>query len=635
MKEIRVNELILDNFRTISKKITFGDETEIYGLNKAGKTTVYNAFLWLLTGYDNEDLQNHKLFDTRVEQTADNAVQCSVEGKLLIGGKETTIKRTADIKWVNDRKSGEKVRGGSDTYKVYIDGIEYSTSEFKDYINQNIADDRLFRVMLNGYSFLNEKWSVQRNLLISLFEDEINEKLKEKHSDILNMISKLLNRDKFDKYVKDSKSIAKKTIDEMDSKIDELNNQMEEVDDSIEKELKNLEWKKNKDKVTLAELKQTRDGGLTGLTSVKDAYLNEMRKYDAANEENKKVLRNEIDKYKQEYDVQLSAYNNALKDKEYIQDSINRKTVVLESIMEERNKNGLEYKRISEEQFTSEFCLYCNQPLPKDKIEELRTAFLAKKNKKIDDIIAKGKKDKEEYSALEADINSLKEKAKVELVEPSMPAKVTKIITTLNKDVAQFKETEEGKKLIEQYKNTFDKRDTSSDSKIVELENKIDGYSSSILALSSSIGAKERNNKRLADIEDRKAKKNIFVTQRLKAEEAEMKAKEYDNDKAKLMQSKINSVFDFCSIVLQKQRKDGTWDETCEVAYDGDYSVLNDGGRIIASIDIQNAFQKLNNVSLPLFVDRSESLTTDFKHNGQIVRLKTTNDKGLNVKIVK
>lgn len=90
-----------------------------------------------------------------------------------------------------------------------------------------------------------------------------------------------------------------------------------------------------------------------------------------------------------------------------------------------------------------------------------------------------------------------------------------------------------------------------------------------MIELSGFLGAEERNKNKLKDIEIKKIKKQEAIKERLEAERLEDELKSYDSDRAKLMQSKINEVFDYCSILLEKQRKDGTWEDTCEIAYDG------------------------------------------------------------------
>ncbi len=58
--KIKLTELYLKNFKSVKEKAySFGDSTKIAGANGTGKTTVYDAFCWLLFG---KDSSGHKRY---------------------------------------------------------------------------------------------------------------------------------------------------------------------------------------------------------------------------------------------------------------------------------------------------------------------------------------------------------------------------------------------------------------------------------------------------------------------------------------------------------------------------------------------------------------------------------------------
>lgn len=97
MKLIELKRLTLSNWRGQSRKVDFEGRTDVYGKNKTGKSSLKDAFLWLLTGYDSNNRMNFNLFDNNMEYTAENNPEASVEGVFLINGNEYSFKRTA--KW--------------------------------------------------------------------------------------------------------------------------------------------------------------------------------------------------------------------------------------------------------------------------------------------------------------------------------------------------------------------------------------------------------------------------------------------------------------------------------------------------------------------------------------------------------
>ncbi len=65
MKTITLKKLSIQDWRGQNRVINFSSSTEIKGRNKSGKSTVFNAFLWLMTGADAEDRVNYKLFNEK------------------------------------------------------------------------------------------------------------------------------------------------------------------------------------------------------------------------------------------------------------------------------------------------------------------------------------------------------------------------------------------------------------------------------------------------------------------------------------------------------------------------------------------------------------------------------------------
>ena len=128
MRKIKLKSLSLVNWRAQSREVVFdGNNAEIHGRNKEGKSTVFNAFLWLLTGYDEYDRSNYNLFDNKVEQTYENAVPASVEGVFDIDSNEYTFKKVAKQGWTRPRNKTDYERKGSDDYSFFVDGRDRET----------------------------------------------------------------------------------------------------------------------------------------------------------------------------------------------------------------------------------------------------------------------------------------------------------------------------------------------------------------------------------------------------------------------------------------------------------------------------------------------------------------------------
>ena len=67
MKENIVQKVSLQNWRAQNRDVVLFDNTVISGKNQSGKSSIFNAFLWVLTGYDSLGRSNFELFDNTVE----------------------------------------------------------------------------------------------------------------------------------------------------------------------------------------------------------------------------------------------------------------------------------------------------------------------------------------------------------------------------------------------------------------------------------------------------------------------------------------------------------------------------------------------------------------------------------------
>ena len=135
MKEVRFNKVVLNGFRALTGEVSFKD-----GLTRSGgaigsrKTRVYSACKWCITGVDELNRTNYKLFDDTADFTPENSTPISVELFINVDGVEYVLKRQAQQKWVRKRGCAEYSKASSDDYKFYIDGLELSATAYKDRI---------------------------------------------------------------------------------------------------------------------------------------------------------------------------------------------------------------------------------------------------------------------------------------------------------------------------------------------------------------------------------------------------------------------------------------------------------------------------------------------------------------------
>src|SRR5690554_6283020 len=170
MKSIQLKRLQISNFKGIKKlSIDFNSVTNIYGANAAGKTTIFDAFTWLLFGKDSQD---RKDFDIKPIDKNGNIIQKienEVEGELICNDETIVLKRIHREKWVKKRGFPEPEFTGNETVYFWND-VPMNAKEYQSKIN-DLLDESIFKLISNPLAFNNLKWQDRRGVLMDIAGD--------------------------------------------------------------------------------------------------------------------------------------------------------------------------------------------------------------------------------------------------------------------------------------------------------------------------------------------------------------------------------------------------------------------------------------------------------------------------------
>jgi len=167
MKQITLNQLSLLNFKGIqSLTIDFSNETFISGDNGTGKTTIHDAFLWLLFGKDSEGRADFPIKTLDSDNNPIHRLSHEVEGKLIVGEQPITLKKSYSEKWTRRRGSGEEEFSEHKTI-CFINDVAVSLSEYNQKIN-TICPEADFKLLTNLFAFPSLSWQDQRKVLIAM-----------------------------------------------------------------------------------------------------------------------------------------------------------------------------------------------------------------------------------------------------------------------------------------------------------------------------------------------------------------------------------------------------------------------------------------------------------------------------------
>lgn len=171
---MRLLSLVLEGFKGVRYFAldAQGKDVTILGDNGTGKTTVYDAYTWLLFGRDS---QNEATFEVKTldaqgqsEPEALHRVTAVLEAQ---GGQQTiTLSRSLIEKWSRKRGSATKELVGHETF-YQIDGERLQKSAFDRRVAE-LVDERDFR-LLSDPLYFNEglAWKDRRALLMEIAGD--------------------------------------------------------------------------------------------------------------------------------------------------------------------------------------------------------------------------------------------------------------------------------------------------------------------------------------------------------------------------------------------------------------------------------------------------------------------------------
>ncbi|NCE76601.1 hypothetical protein D1157_16695 [Anaerotruncus sp. X29] len=173
--KMQLISLTLENFKCYEHmEFRFdGRNASIFGANGTGKSSVYDAFTWLLFGKDSKGSAKSEALKPIVQEgehmgeVKDSGAITSVEAVLLVDGMERKLKRTYYELWSTKRGSAEKTRDGHSS-DYFVDDVPCKKNEFARRVGEIIDEDR-FKLLTNLFFFPEAlPWQKRREVLFDV-----------------------------------------------------------------------------------------------------------------------------------------------------------------------------------------------------------------------------------------------------------------------------------------------------------------------------------------------------------------------------------------------------------------------------------------------------------------------------------
>lgn len=613
MERTVLKKVVLENFMCYAHaELDFYAITKIMAKNGKGKSTIATAYLWCLFNCDYE-LKDNPVVRREVDGKSVDDMDTAVTLTLDVDGKEVTLRKVQKRTYSKDGSSYK------DDNKYFINDVPKTLKDFNTYLD---VDMNVFKMCSNVNAFLNQKPAEMREYLFGLVGNVADLDIASQKAELAELVPFL------EKYTTEEISAMNKaTKTKITKDLPILDGQIKEKERDIQLkqaiEVSDLELQRNSLKVQIADCvaKQTDNDKLMAeydkaSSDILDLKFKQGDLSRKANEDNIKARR-EIESKISDKQFLVRQTEKTISETERC---IELSKQTIESITgyldAERKKWTEENNRQFDE--NSLICPYCGNEYSEDKKEQLRADFKKHKADTLKAITDNGNlyadrlsKEKKTLADLEAELPEHKES--LGMLNTAIEV-LTEQLSELPQEI-DVTATEEYKALEQQ---------------IAEKEQAMH-KANDISAIKAELKAQETAlRQQLAECEAEIAKSDTAADEqrleelrqiRIDSEQNKANAEkildlldELDKAKNEALTEAVNSHFGLVKWQLFEYAKNGNYKSCCIPTVDGK-SILttmsNKGNRILGRVDICNSIQKISDISVPIILDDSESLSTD------------------------
>lgn len=678
--KMRLNKLTLLNFKGVrSLEIVFNQITNISGENATGKTTIFDAFLWLFFGKDSTDRKDFELKTLDANNQPIHRADHEVSADITVDGQSIVIRRTYKENWKTKR--GESVpEFAGHVQSFHWNDVPLNLEQFQGKVAA-ILPENIFKLITNTAYFNNLKWQDRRSVLLDI-AGEITDQ------DVLEALdSKITKANQHQYAVLFNALNAKKTLEEFQREIGSkkklIKEDLEKIPSLIAENTRNLGEEVNYD-----HIETMIDAYGTNLQQVEDQLMDTTNAQKERQQEITSKM-NKVQEHRNRKQMIEFETKNLLKDKRIAREQAIQDAKRLlrtkgddqlrynsDLIKLEQKKSVIENKQISlrlvwksvdaekpqvadelvfkEGQFCCPTCKrdYEAADIESKKAELIRNFnthkaetiknFNVDKARRLSETSDNGKQLGRDLASVVEEITELKKVSdplatELDQLKVSINTLETEHRSLFNNEELEIQRAiannEEYINLnrsiaeLEEQVNAPQKGDNKSEllikkreitAKIAELRNEL-----------SSKGQREKTQKR---IEELTGQEKELAASLADLEGIEFSILQFTKAKMDLMESRINGRFKVVKFKLFQEQINGGEVACCETLIKGvPYSDANTASKINAGLDIINTLCQHYKAYAPVFVDNAESVNTLIPVSSQLIRLVVSRDKKLKI----
>ncbi|MBZ9615332.1 AAA family ATPase [Clostridium estertheticum] len=642
---ITIEELKVINFKGIKDQlIKFGKVTNIYGDNGTGKTSIPDAFTFLLFNKDSKDSAKFDAQPLDADNNPIHNLETVIEATLNVDGKQVILKRIYKEKYTKVRGTSKLDFKGHES-EYYVNEVPHKDTEYKNYIG-SLLNEATFKLLTSPTYFASLDKKKRMEIITEIVGDldnitvldskkELEPLRKHLKEHTVNELMKM-TRSKVNKLKEDRIKLPTR-IDEATKSIQEFKFDVLETErEGIESQIKNIEEQlldKSKENEGLYTLKSELRGKESELLDLEYKIKSNFNKP-------REIIESDI----RTKEASVRHLNMVLDEHKTL---LHEKKSQIDSELKYKRNSLLEkYKALTESKFEFDEesckCPTCLRKFETENIEikraELEDNFNINKAKRIKENIADGKANKLEIDTINKQIIDLD--AKTEEQKGAL-ALIQKSLDVKKKELESLKATPPG-----------DNSETIKiKTEILGLDTKIKNYKAidtaeltakkvelkaSLKEVENQLAFKDTNEKTTKRIEILKAEELKVSEKIAELEGIEILSEEFIRTKVKLLEATVNSKFKYVTFKMFRNQNNGGLEEVCEPCINGIpfTSNLNTAAKTNAGLDIINTLCAHYNVNAPIFIDNKESVNKIIDVDSQVINLTVSKDKKLKVEVI-
>lgn len=638
--EIKLISLLIRDWKKIDElKIQFdGKDANIYGYNETGKTTIYDAFLWLLFG---KDSRGRASFDIKpiIDGVMLRDKVSTVSAILDIDGKQLELTKTYKEKWIKPHGETETVFDSNET-SFWVNEEPVKSGEYAKRIAKYI-DEKTFRYITNADAFLSQKKEEMRATLIEKAGGIANSEIAGTDPTLVKLAEHL---DEKGQTVDGLIKITKEKIKLLNAEIDGISPRIEEVRRNMPKA---KEWDAIRESLSVNAQKQAVLAAQLATGSAED-HTQEIKALEDAEIARSKSIVDGAMKLVNDYRFQIDLMNQAI--------SPDKLTILqnqLDTLVKSKTDCRSKYDRLSKELAeiktktcyipdNLDHCEFCGSAIPADKYQSLvavlKETFEADREVKVKAAVTLMNGKASQARALTAEIETAQ--GEIDMFNESVVTK-TEGIAQIKAHLAIAEQTivnpTESDPTIQDAKYRIELLRSS----VVPVDNTAILAEMEIIAadtarLNAELATKEvieKSEGRIAELQ----LSNRELAQKIAGQEKIRDAcDKFMRIRTDRMTDAINAQYEYVKFRLFDKNNDGTVIDDCTPLVGGVslYTNASRSQEIRAGLDIVRAIQRSSGITAPVFVDNSESANWLLPMNCQLIRLIVSDpDKTLRIEV--